>query len=272
MDVSSCRWIAAMVCCLAVAAAFDAEAAPRAHCPKPISFGLYEHGVMYDAATGRGLDKDFADLLAARTGCRFDFVLRSRARIWHDLEAGTLMMTGSAIGTQARREFAWFANHLASKNYVLVREGLAVNSAQAFEKDASLRWGAVRGYQHGQSMDRFLARLRLEQRVAEVPDVLSAYRDFLRGRTDAMFIQSMQASKYIKDMPPQQTIRLVDWFPEDKPVHAGLALSKKHFSEADARYWRKVIAELLADGSLRKLYGAYMPADQVELTLNFKQE
>lgn len=272
MGVSLCRWSTAMACCLALTTAFVAEAAPRAHCPKPISFGLYEHGVMYDAATGQGLDKAFADLLAARTGCRFEFVLRSRARIWHDLETGALMMTGSAIGTQARREFAWFANHLASKNYVLVREGQAVNSAQDFEKDASLRWGAVRAYQHGVSKDRFLARLRLEQRVAEAPDVLSAYRDFLRGRTDAMFIQPMQASKYIKEMPPQSAIRLVDWFPEDKPVYAGLALSKKHFSETDALFWRKVIADLNADGSLRKLYEAYMSADQVELTLNFKQE
>ena len=272
MVVSMGRWSAVMACCLAVVAAGAVEAAPRPHCPHPISFGLYEHGVMYDAATGRGLDKEFVELLTARTGCRFEFVFRSRARIWHDLETGAVMMSGSAIASQARREFAWFANYLALKNYVLVRENFAVNSAQAFEKDASLRWGAVRSYQHGQSMDRFLARLRLEQRVAEVPDVLSAYRDFLRGRTDAMFIQPMQASKYIKDMPPQQTVRLVDWFPEDKPVYAGLALSKKHFSEADVLFWRKVIADLYADGSLRKLYGAYLPADQVEPTLNFKQE
>ncbi len=272
MGVSMCRWSAIMACCLALVAAGAVDAAPRSHCPNPISFGLYEHGVLYDAATGQGLDKDFAELLAARTGCRFDFVLRSRARIWNDLETGNLMMTGSAIASAARREFVWFANYFAVKNYVLVRDSLSVNSAKDFENDSSLRWGAVRSYHHGLSMDRFLARLRLERRVAEEPDALSVYRNFLRGRSDAMFIQPVLSAKYIKEMQPSDKIRLVDWFPEDKPVYAGLALSKKHFSEADVRYWRKVIAELQADGSLRKLYGAYMPADQVELTLNFKQE
>lgn len=272
MRLLLCRLAVLLFLLMAVHSAVAQSEVKRTHCPKPISFALYEHGVFYDAVSGRGLDKDLVEELAVRTGCRFELVLRSRARIWADLESGQLMMTASAIETDLRREFAWFVHYLSAKNFVVVREALGVNSAQAFENEPKLRWGAVRAYRHGNSSDAFLARLRHQKRVAEEPDLLSVYHSFLRGRTDAFFLQPFLAAKYLEETPSGVTLRIVDWFPDEDPVNSGIALSKAHFSAEDQRYWRKVIDGMRADGTLKRMFSRYLPANQVDAVLRVKSQ
>ena len=258
--------------CAALVLGCSAWGGENARCPKPITFALYEHGVFYDVASDKGVDKDLAELLMRRSGCRFELSLRSRARIWHDLQNGDLMMSGSGIPTEERRQFAWFVTYMSSKNFVMVRTDDNLSSAKQFENDPRLRWGAVRSYKHGPQTDAFLDRLRAQQRVAEEPDLLSVYRNFLRGRTDAIFVQPLVFTKYLAEIPPSESVRIVDWFSSEEPIRAGLILSRKHFSSEDLKYWRRLIAEMYADGTLRRLFSAYLPPDQVDYVLNFRPD
>ena len=198
--------------------------------PGPISFALYEHGHFYDMKRDRGIDRDVAEVLARRSGCRFEFLPRARPRIWHDLQSGALMMTGSAIPTEERSELAWFVPYLAVKNYVLVRASLPIGSAREFIASKHLRWGAVRSYRYGEEADRFLEALRAEGRLAEDGDLRAAFRAFAKGRTDAIFIQPYVLNLYLEAHSAGEAVRVLDWFPEDPPVIGALAFSKHFFT------------------------------------------
>ncbi len=137
-------------------AAVSCWAADRPDCPAPITFALYENGYIYDAASNTGIDKDVAEELGRRSGCRFEFSVKPRARIWVEIESGALMMTGSGIQTDKRDVFSWAVRYMAQKNYVLVKNELNANSADQFAADPNLLWGAVRSYKHGEQADAFL--------------------------------------------------------------------------------------------------------------------
>jgi polar amino acid transport system substrate-binding protein len=59
-------------------------------CSRPYTLGLHDHGLLYSAATDTGIDKDFADELIRRSGCKVNVSLMSRARIWQLIESGAL--------------------------------------------------------------------------------------------------------------------------------------------------------------------------------------
>lgn len=254
----------------AAASAFAEAGLPR--CPVTISFALFEHGQIYSAVSDRGIDKDLVEELARRSGCRFEVVVKPRARIWHEIESGKLMMTGSGIPNETRRQFAWFITYAALKNYVMVRTTLGANSAQQFEANPELLLGAVRSYKHGVRIDEFLDRLRDQKRVVEEPDLRNVYLNFLRKRTDAIFVEPLVMTTYQAEMASQEPVRIEDWFPDEKPFRSGLVLSRRHFSDEDVKSWQRLISEMQSDGTLRRIFSRYLPAGQVRTMLDFKPD
>ena len=239
--------------------------------PGPISFALYEHGHFYDMKRDRGIDRDVAEVLARRSGCRFEFLPRARPRIWHDLQSGALMMTGSAIPTEERSELAWFVPYLAVKNYVLVRASLPIGSAREFIASKHLRWGAVRSYRYGEEADRFLEALRAEGRLAEDGDLRAAFRAFAKGRTDGIFIQPYVLNLYLEAHSAGEAVRVLDWFPEDPPVIGALAFSKHFFTAEQVAAWRELVEGMHADGTLKAIFTRYVGAEQAERMLRFRR-
>ena len=55
-------------------------------------------------------------------------------------------------------------------------------------------------------------------------------------------------------------------------MNSGIALSKAHFSAEDQRYWRKVIDGMRADGTLKRMFSRYLPANQVDAVLRVKSQ
>ena len=241
-------------------------------CPQTITFGLYEHGRLYDAVTDRGIDKDVAEALARLSGCRFVFVVRPRARIWRELESGRLMMSGSAIPTPERGEFVWFATYMAVKNYVVVNAALKVNSASQFAANPQLRWGAVRSYRHGPHADEFIGALRAQGRVVEESDLPSLIRLFTRGRMDAFFAHPPILAKYLDELPTLQPPRVVDWFPEDEPARGALVFSKRHFSVQEMSAWRALVEKMRVDGTLKAIYERHLGKALAQTLLDFKPD
>ncbi len=107
-------------------------------CPVPMTFALYENGYFYETASNSGIDKEVAEELSKRSGCRFEFSVKPRARIWAELEKSELMMTGSAIQTEKRDLFAWFVHYMALKNYAVVDKSLDAKTAAEFAAKPAL--------------------------------------------------------------------------------------------------------------------------------------
>ena len=86
-----------------------ARAADGPDCSRPYSLALHEHGLLYAGQTGEGIDKDVADELARRSGCRIAVSVMPRARIWQLIESGALDFSLSGITNEAREKYASFA-------------------------------------------------------------------------------------------------------------------------------------------------------------------
>ncbi len=266
------RLIAAMGLCAFLASGGRAQADPAAFCDGGVRFALYENGYIYEASTDRGIDKDVALELARRSGCRFEFVVQPRARIWHELELGGVMMTGSAMPTTERRSFAWFVTYMAQKNYVIVSRQANSHDPASFRAAPGLRWGAVRGYRHGAQADAFLGVLRQAGRVAEGSDLGEVFRLFSRGRTAAVMAPPPAYARYLRGVLNVDQVRIEDWFPGDPPIPHALAFSRRHFSVEQMAAWRRLVKGMREDGSLQAIYIRYLGHEDAERLMAFKPD
>ncbi|MBK9348121.1 MAG: transporter substrate-binding domain-containing protein [Burkholderiales bacterium] len=240
---------------------------------KPIRLAFYEYGNLYyqDKQQALGIDKDVADELMQRSGCRFDVQEMARARIWADLASGDLDMSVSGIENPERNKFAWFAHYLRMKNYAVVRTDIArqVQTAASFLQQPRLQFGAVRAFKHGVEQDQWLDALRAAQRVQDSANAQTLFKKLKEGRIDALFSQPPVYRKYLQDLGLQGQVVVQDWTPSEKGVAHGLILAKSRFSEADARQWQALVTGLRTDGTLKRIYNRYLPADEAAALLDF---
>ncbi len=242
-------------------------------CPAPITFALYENGSIYETKSDTGIDKDVALELAKRSGCRFEFSVKPRARIWHELEEGRLMMTGSGIQSEQRDQFAWSVRYMVQKNYVLVAKSLEAKSADQFAADPRLLWGAVRAYKHGEHADAFLDKLRGSSRVMEEADVEAVFRRFATAHRIAAILATPPAyAKYIKELNLADQLHVEDWFAEDPPIQHALFFSRKHFSAAEIDKWHAIVKQMRADGTLKNIFKKYLGEVDAQRMLQYKED
>lgn len=236
---------------------------------RPIRLALYSFGFFYDR--GRGIDKDFVEELARRSGCTFDVQVLARARIWADLESGDLDMSVSAIQTPQRDRFSWFIPYLAMKNQVLieVRSAEGVTGADAFLAKEGLQLGVVRSFKHGPGLDAWVEQLRSLGRVQESPNAETLFLKLRDHRIDALLAQPPVYLRYLQDLHMNQQVVIQDWAPGGKGVPHGLVLAKHRFSQAEAERWRALVQGMKQDGTLKLIYSRYLPASEVTKLLEF---
>jgi polar amino acid transport system substrate-binding protein len=240
----------------------------------PIRLAFYDFGLFYfeDAdKRAAGIDKDLVDELIARTGCKFETQLMSRARIWADLANGSLDMSVSGIQNAERDQFAWFVPYLTMKNYAVVHGnvGKTVHAADDFLVSRSLKFGVVRSFKHGVQQDQWLETLRAQGRVEESPDAVTIFRKLKDHRVDAVFSQPAVYRKLIQELGMGNTVQVQDWTPKEKGVPHALILAKQRFSQEDSVQWGAVIRSLRDTGTLKALYGRYLPPVEVGRMLNY---
>ncbi len=240
---------------------------------KPIRLAFYEYGSLYFMEQGqaRGIDKDVADELMRRSGCRFDVQVLVRARIWADLASGDLDMSVSGIQTPERDKFAWFAHYLMVKNHVVVRADVAkqIHTAAGFLRQGQWQFGAVRSFKHGVEQDKWLDELRAAQRVQDSANVETLFKKLKEGRIDALFSQPPVYRKYMQDLALQGQAVVQDWTPTEKGLPHGIILSKTRFTEDDARQWQTLVTGMRSDGTLKRIYSRYLPASEVAASIDF---
>ena len=249
-------------------AAAPVSAAPGAgtDCTRPLSLGLHEHGLLYSSQTGEGIDKDIADELIRRSGCRIKLVVMPRARIWQLLESGTLDFSLSAISNEVRDRFAAFAWYMSNKYYLLVRRDANVRSVDEFRRHAGLKVGAVRSFRYGPQANRFVDQLDDEQRVTYASGLEPLYEILIENHIQGMIIEPVDYPA-IEGSQLRALTNLLEF--DDPPVLHGLVMSRKSISPAQQQAWRELMMSMRADGTVRRIFEKYLPADLARTMTQF---
>ncbi len=234
---------------------------------QPIRLAFHEYGILY--SNGIGINKDIADEIIRRSGCKFETSVLPWARILNNLAAGTLEMGMSGIDTPERGQIAWFAHYFSGKTYVVIRADLAqtVRSTENFMAQPQLQIGIVTSYTHGPHLESFLERLRQDKRVQEVPDTKINFVKLQHHRIDALLTSSLVFGQMIHDLGLVSDVVVQDWAPAEKRHPVGLIMSKHRFSESDVEPWRDLLRQMRTDGTLKKIYTRYLPEDEANKML-----
>lgn len=225
---------------------------------RPIRFSHYEFGLLYSEGYG-GIDDDIQSELARRSGCAFTVDLRPRARIWFELDAGTLDMAGSGVQTPARDEFAWFEHYVLEDNLVHLGPNVpaSVNSMEAFLASPELTIGGVRSFSFSPYYDQQVKQLMDAHRYNSVTDTRQLFRMFDKGRYDLFIASQLLSLHYFKVLKLPAPARIADWDP-GPATPSGLVISKKTFTPEQGAYWQKLISAMIADGTVRTILVRHM--------------
>lgn len=243
-----------------------AHAADKPDCSRPYTLALHDHGLLYSSQTGEGIDKDIADELMRRSGCRFAVSLMPRARIWQLIESGTLDFSLSGIANPARDVYATFAWYVSNKYYLLVRKDAGVKTVAEFEARPDLKLGVIRSFRYNPAGNRLVDRLDADRRVSYATDLGPLYEVLLANRLQAMIIEPF-------DYPTieQAAIRAQTAILEfaDPPVPHGLIMSKRSLSPEQQQAWRAVIDAMRADGTIERIFAKYFPPELAHAMTQF---
>ncbi|AXE30250.1 hypothetical protein DK842_10235 [Chromobacterium phragmitis] len=239
------------------------------HCPDhPIRLAFYPIGLFY--ADRNGLDWDVAEELRRRSGCRFEYAVMPRARIWRELEAGRLDITLSAISTPERERIYWFLNYIQLKQYVLLSPKLpaGIDSMESFIlTGAPWRWAIVRSYSTSEYYDPLVAKLAGMGRLVEVPSEDFLYRLLAQNRVAGIFSTPMVYREKLREFNLDDRVRVADWDQVSRPSPRGIVFTKQTFPEPDIRQWQALVEKMNRDGTMRKLIGRYMNPAETETAL-----
>jgi polar amino acid transport system substrate-binding protein len=230
-----------------------AHAAP-VDCSRTYTLALHDHGLLYSAETDTGIDKDVADELVRRSGCKVVVSLMPRARIWQLIESGALDFSLSGITNAQRDQFAAFAWYFSNKYYLLVRQDAGARTVAAFEKNDALKLGVIRSFRYSESANRLVDQLQAANRISQAGGLSPLYQTLMQGSIQAMIIEPF-------DFPAleEKKIRGMSAVLEfnDPPVPHGLIMSKKALSVAQQAQWRALIDGMRTDGTMRRIFEKY---------------
>ncbi len=235
-------------------------------CARPLTLGLHEHGLLYTAQTGEGIDKDIADEMARRSGCRITLTVLARSRIWQLIESGALDFTLSGITNAERDRFAAFAWYVSNKYYLLARRDSGVRDVAEFRSRSALRVGLIRSFRYGDRANQFVDRLADQDRLTYAGSLDPLYTILLEDGIQAMIIEPFDFPVIAGAQLKAQTT-ILDF--GDPPVLHGLVMSRRSLPVPQQNAWREVIQSMRADGTIRRIFEKYFPADLARTMTQF---
>lgn len=235
-------------------------------CSRTYTLALHDHGLLYSADTDTGIDKDVADELIRRSGCKVVVSLMQRARIWQLIESGALDFSLSGIANAQRDTFAGFAWYFSNKYYLLVRHNAGAQSVAGFEKNDKLQLGVIRSFRYSESANQLVDKLQSANRVSQAGGLAPLYQTLLQGTIHGMIIESF-------DFPAleEKKIRGMTTILEfnDPPVPHGLIMSRKALSATEQDQWRALINAMRTDGTMRRIFEKYFSTELAASLVNF---
>lgn len=255
--------LAAQLCLVLANPAWAAE---LPICSRTFSLAFHDHGMLYSKVSQSGIDKDVADELIKRSGCRFSLSVMPRARIWRSIESGELDFSMSGITNEARDKYAGFAWYLFNKYELLVRKDSGVASIAEFSGNPQMRMGGIRSFRYSSRLNQLVDQLAPQGRYIEVADHEQLLAMLKRNRIQAMIIEPFNYSQ-IESRALHALTRTLD--SGDPAVLHGLIMSKAALPETEQRKWRALIDDMRADGTLLKIMRRYFPAEDAKAYVTF---
>ncbi len=238
----------------------------RPDCSRPLSLALHDHGLLYSAETGEGIDKDIADELARRSGCRFHVSLLPRARIWQLIESGALDFSLSGISNAEREKFAAFAWYFSNKYYLLVRRDAQVARLEDFERNPRLKLGVIRSFRYSASANRLVDVVDARQGLTLSSGLTPLFKALQANQIQAMIVEPF-------DYPTLESERLRELSQiiefGDPPVPHGLIMSRASLSEAEQGRWRVLVDEMRRDGTVLRIFEKYFKPELARAMVQF---
>ena len=251
-----------LICALAVTQGVNA--APD--CSRPFSLALHDHGLLYASRTGEGIDKDIADELMRRSGCKLNVTLMPRARIWQLIESGALDFSLSGISNEARERFASFAWYFSNKYYLMVRNDIGIRKLDDFERNNALRLGVIRSFRYSATANRLVDRLQAQNRVSYASTLDPLYEVLLDNRVQAMIIEPFDYPA-LESAKIRERTQILEF--DDPPVPHGLIMSRTALPEAQQLAWRALIDAMRSDGTVRRIFEKYFKPELARAMTQF---
>jgi polar amino acid transport system substrate-binding protein len=227
-------------------------------CSRSFTLALHDHGLLYSVDTDTGIDKDFADELIRRSGCRIRVSLMSRARIWKLIESGALDFSLSGIANDERNQYADFAWYFSDKYYLLVRKDAGIHRLADFEHNDQFQLGVIRSFRYSESANRLVDKLSAENRVSQAGGLDPLYQALVLRRIQGMIIEPFDYPA-IDERKIRDATTIVEF--DDPAVPHGLIMSKKALSPVEREKWRALVNEMRADGTVERIFEKYFKPD-----------
>lgn len=252
---------------LLVLSGLGSAAAAGPDCSRPFTLALHDHGLLYSGATDTGIDRDFADELIRRSGCKVGVSLMSRARIWQLIESGALDFSLSGIANTERNRFAAFAWYFSNKYYLLVRKDAGVQQLADFERNDRLQLGVIRSFRYSESANQLVDKLTAANRISQASGLAPLYQTLLIDRIQGMLIEPFDypalEAKNIRELTT-----VIEF--NDPAVPHGLIMSKKALPAAEQDKWRALVNDMRVDGTVRRIFEKYFKTDLAAAMVEFQ--
>lgn len=258
--------IRSVLCLLATLCALGSALAAPPTCSRPFTLALHDHGLLYSAETGTGIDKDVADELIRRSGCQIHVSLLPRARIWQLIESGALDFSLSGISNPARDKFAAFAWYFSNKYYLLVRRDSGVRTLADFEGNDKLRLGVIRSFRYSDTANRLVDTLHAANRVSLAGGLAPLYQTLTLNHIQAMIIEPFDYPT-LGEKNLRELTTIVEF--NDPAVPHGLIMSRHALTPAEQENWRALVGAMRADGTLRRIFEKYFKPDMAAAMVDF---
>lgn len=235
-------------------------------CSRAYTLALHDHGLLYSSNTDTGIDKDVADELIRRSGCKVTVSLMPRSRIWQLIESGALDFSLSGITNPERDKFASFAWYFSNKYYLLVRNDAGVQNLSGFEKNDTLQLGVIRSFRYSESANRLVDKLQETNRLSQAGGLAPLYQTLISGRIQGMIIEPFDFP-VVEEKKIREMTTVLEF--NDPPVPHGLIMSKKALSATQMAPWRSLVDGMRADGTMRRIFEKYFKPDLANALVNF---
>jgi polar amino acid transport system substrate-binding protein len=246
----------AFTCCLFLQGFWsEANAGNDIVCPDhPIVVGVSAFGGFYQ--NGSGLDKDMADELAKRSGCRFELRVTTREGIWLGMQYGDIDMAFGAFTNQGRLTFSYAFPYIQVRNYVVFNQKVSpdVHTPEDFLANPHLRLGVVKGITSGEYYDGFIDKLRSIGRVESVESVERMFLMLKADRFQAVITDPIVFTRLLDD----SAYRLEEWTPNSAKIVTNMLVSKKNFSKSESEKWGNLLQTMSSDGTIYQFLQRYV--------------
>jgi polar amino acid transport system substrate-binding protein len=251
---------------LLVLSHFGVASAAAPDCSRTYTLALHDHGLLYSADTDTGIDKDVADELIRRSGCKVTVSLMQRSRIWQLIESGALDFSLSGIANVERDKFAAFAWYFSNKYYLLVRNDSGVRDLAGFEQNEALQLGVIRGFRYSESANRLVDKLQSTNRVSQAGGLAPLYQTLMSARVQGMIIEPFDFPA-LEEKKIRQMTSIIEF--NDSAVPHGLIMSKKALAVVQQEQWRAIVNDMRADGTMRRIFEKYFKPELAAALVNF---